>query len=643
MSGEVVEAASGYHRAGWIPVPIREGTKQPDLSGWPDLQPRAEEIAPLFSGPGGVGLLLGEPSGGLVDVDLDCEEALALADDFLPPTGMEHGRESTPRAHRWYRCSPPPPRTERFTAPDGAVLLELRSTGAQTMVPPSLHPDTGERVRWDADGDPAEVEASDLRQRSGELAAAVLLARSWPEEGSRQAAALALGGVLLRGGWTEDRTQWLIDAVVRAAGDDEPEKRAETVRYTLDRLRAGEPATGGRTLADLLRGDGPSAVTRIRGWLALTSAAKAIAAGGSCGRRSLRFRTVEELRAMPESKVTWLVEGFLGTGNVTLLAAPKAVGKSTLIGSLLGSLERGEPFAGFKTEQSSAVYLSEESASALIEKIDLFGLERAMYLPREDFDLHRTFADYMNEAGEEARRRGARLLVIDTFGRFSRLGPDQEKDSGAVQKVIEHALQVAVQFQLAVLIVHHLTKAPEERDDAGESIRGSTALAGAVDITIVMRRLREQPRGTCRILSFLSRFRATPTDKQILELRGSEYLPIGSPAEADYFDMAARIMVEVLRSPGETQTEILRRVTGQNAGKTAAVARMASEGAVKRTGGGKKRDPFRLHPSEDPPDPIPSPSPIGGEEWGEENIPATGDAENLASATAPLALANGRA
>ena len=33
----------------------------------------------------------------MTDVDLDCSESLILADYFLPTTGMEFGRESTPR------------------------------------------------------------------------------------------------------------------------------------------------------------------------------------------------------------------------------------------------------------------------------------------------------------------------------------------------------------------------------------------------------------------------------------------------------------------------------------------------------------------------------------------------------------------
>ena len=39
----------------------------------------------------------------IVDVDLDCKEANLLADSFLPATGIEFGRSSTPRAHRLFK------------------------------------------------------------------------------------------------------------------------------------------------------------------------------------------------------------------------------------------------------------------------------------------------------------------------------------------------------------------------------------------------------------------------------------------------------------------------------------------------------------------------------------------------------------
>ena len=80
-----------------------------------------------------------------MDIDIDDMEALALADLFLPKTGMEFGRKSKPRSHRIYRCQNAG-KTKRLQGPDG-VIVELRGNGGQTMFPPSVHP-SGERVEF---------------------------------------------------------------------------------------------------------------------------------------------------------------------------------------------------------------------------------------------------------------------------------------------------------------------------------------------------------------------------------------------------------------------------------------------------------------------------------------------------------------
>jgi|SRR5215471_16982880 len=41
-------------------------------------------------------------SAGLVDVDLDCEEAIELAPLYLPETGAIFGRKSAPKSHWLY-------------------------------------------------------------------------------------------------------------------------------------------------------------------------------------------------------------------------------------------------------------------------------------------------------------------------------------------------------------------------------------------------------------------------------------------------------------------------------------------------------------------------------------------------------------
>src|SRR4051812_6927290 len=91
-------AVREYCHRGWHVVPDPPNLKRPILKEWniTVFTPRD------FAENDNVGVVLGERSGWLVDVDLDCTEALELADIYLPATGAEFGRASTPRSHRLY-------------------------------------------------------------------------------------------------------------------------------------------------------------------------------------------------------------------------------------------------------------------------------------------------------------------------------------------------------------------------------------------------------------------------------------------------------------------------------------------------------------------------------------------------------------
>jgi hypothetical protein len=101
-------AVRSYIRAGYAPIPVPKGEKAPRLRGWQKLEVDRGQLDEYFGGPGNVGLLLGKPSRGLVDVDIDAPEAAAVADTFLPQTEMVHGRKSKPGSHHWYRVGDAP-------------------------------------------------------------------------------------------------------------------------------------------------------------------------------------------------------------------------------------------------------------------------------------------------------------------------------------------------------------------------------------------------------------------------------------------------------------------------------------------------------------------------------------------------------
>ena len=263
-------AALGYVEQGCAVVPVGPRSKRPRHRAWTALRISKADIPRYFHEGDNIGVLLGEASNGLVDVDLDCNEALKLADAFLPATSMVHGRRGKSASHRWYRASPVG-RTQKFCDPEGNTLVELRSTGGQTVVPPSIH-ESGESIVWESNGTPATVVFESLAQNVAKLAAASLLAQHWPAPGSRHDAALALAGLLLRSGWSATDAAQFVDAIARAAGDEEALQRARNVISTANVVAAGRKVTAGKTLARII---GDKVVRKIRAWLSLSEQSKA--------------------------------------------------------------------------------------------------------------------------------------------------------------------------------------------------------------------------------------------------------------------------------------------------------------------------------------------------------------------------------
>jgi putative DNA primase/helicase len=256
-----LDAAITWIQKGFSPVPVPHRSKRPVLKEWQQLEITIEGASQYFNGGAqNVGLLLGDKYGS-TDVDCDCSEAITAAREMLPETGLIFGRQSKPFSHFFYR-SDPPVRTMQFHDPlDNATLIELRglssdgSIGLQTVVPPSIH-QTGELIRFEPgfEGTPANVDADVLISAVSRVAAAALLVRLWPKEGSRHHAFLALAGTLARAGWRPEdakafhrviyRCLWPVNAEMSAADAE--------VQSTFEKHSTGGETTGVPTLIELL-------------------------------------------------------------------------------------------------------------------------------------------------------------------------------------------------------------------------------------------------------------------------------------------------------------------------------------------------------------------------------------------------------
>src|SRR5438105_3993081 len=103
----VRDSALVCHGKNWMPIPVPFKSKNPNRQGWQGERYTLEDIPRVFNGkPQNMGLLLGEPSDGLVDVDADSKEAVRLAPHVLPKTNAIFGRTSKRRSHYFYLASP---------------------------------------------------------------------------------------------------------------------------------------------------------------------------------------------------------------------------------------------------------------------------------------------------------------------------------------------------------------------------------------------------------------------------------------------------------------------------------------------------------------------------------------------------------
>lgn len=293
-----LEAAQKYVERGYKVVPIPYRRKAPEIKAWQKLRLTLEELPSRFgSHPQNIGILLGEASGGLVDVDCDCPEAIRAAACLLPPTNMQSGRNSAPRSHYWYLLEGEGvSKTLQFHdvgengIGNGAMLIELRFNGTQTVVAPSIHPE-GEPYVWYCEV-PETVDAPTLVRAVKRVAATALLALHWRDAGAKHNTGLAVAGFLLRGGMSVEDASDFVALASRLAGHEDVADRVAAVKDSAERIQRGAPCLGYTALKECLH---EKVVSRLNAWLDLKKPDEASAKDGRrTGRQDKGAKDEEE-------------------------------------------------------------------------------------------------------------------------------------------------------------------------------------------------------------------------------------------------------------------------------------------------------------------------------------------------------------
>jgi hypothetical protein len=309
--------------------------------------------------------------------------------------------------------------------------------------------------------------------------------------------------------------------------------------------------------------------------------------------RHLGFRTGAEICQEPRTETSWICKPWVAAGAITEIAGKvKQAGKTTFVTHLVSAVVGARPFLGEPTVRVPVLYLTEQTAVTfrpVLERCGLIGRASFILLPWSE-TVGMTWEAIAARAAEEAKRRGAKLIVVDTLGQFAGLDGDSENNAGDALRAMKPLQQMASEG-LGVIVVRHERKMGGEVGDSG---RGSSAYAGAVDILVSLRRAEGAESRSIRLLRSISRFPETP-DELAVELGSNGYQLIGSAREvaarridASIFAVMPGSEEQAIAAPRLAQLSGLRRTTVQRV-----LEKLISQGRVVRTGKGVSRRPFR--------------------------------------------------
>ena len=244
------ERVSEYVNLGFAPIPVQFKSKAPVNNGWPELRISHDNLDKYFNGhPSNIGILTGEPSKGLVDVDIDAANALRFAQWFLPPTDCIFGHELKPKSHWVYRV--PDAGTHKKFQANGSIV-EVRGNNCVTVFPGSVHP-SGELIEFEdrSNFEPSASTWNKLLRAAAEIAISNELFQVW-KRGQQHDVALATAAKLARLGWSREEVRRLIEAIATEAKDEELTDRLIAVDTTFEDYAQGRPITGDEGFTELL-------------------------------------------------------------------------------------------------------------------------------------------------------------------------------------------------------------------------------------------------------------------------------------------------------------------------------------------------------------------------------------------------------
>ena len=288
---------------------------------------------------------------------------------------------------------------------------------------------------------------------------------------------------------------------------------------------------------------------------------------GIDSKHKLETFTVADLMKKELPPLEEIIPRILPEGLAVLSGKPKT-GKSYLVmewalAIAQGGYAMGDPEKKLKCKPGSVLYLALEGNERLLkERLRLLGrhFEReTAAVTNLEIALR---AKVLDKGGYEQIENwiethpDARLAIIDTYQKVKPMKRGNIDDYDAAVETLGRLQEIANEKHIAILIVHHNTKA--KTDDDFDAILGTTGIRATTDTNIVLNRTRGGDDSEITVLSIESRqgipegryaYRFNEEDTPVIQLLG----------DADEYSLSrerAEILEVLKEDPGMTPSQI---------------------------------------------------------------------------------------
>jgi hypothetical protein len=379
-------------------------------------------------------------------------------------------------------------KTKRYKDIDGSVILELRGSGTQTLIPPSIHPD-GSSYVWRREQDEASiVNADELIKNIDRFASICLMARHWPE-GSRHDAALAIAGYLVRNNWEQEDTRRFVDSICFAANDDDINDRLRAVDDTYKNAGLGHSTSGIPSLKNIFPHE---VINKLTAWLGTDREFEQKKAAVSYSK--YQMVNLQDFVNTDTKSVQPIIDGILWTGRVHWIFSDPGVGKTLLALTLGMAIAAGKAVSGRPTKQCPVMLIEEDSSFAVIRE----------YIQKvsEHYDIDVRSLPFIINAGQGLRIQSDEdveflwsiienaspkpgLIIFDSC---ERIVPSNSFNSAEIAP-LDKLLKRCAEYEIATIVLDHSNKAANgnfKPSNKLDCLYGSRAKSAISDIMLYL-------------------------------------------------------------------------------------------------------------------------------------------------------------